>query len=387
MSYLLMITLYKNVKNTIETIVRHVLYTVFYFFSIIAVPITYNRAHKNGELSYLSEKDFEIWKRSMLAMLKEYSSTGHDFRVIRIVYTFAKSKINVIKKTSPCAKENPIIVLCIKNDLKRVQMLVDHYRSLGVDKFAIMDNGSNDGTFEWLAEQSDIDLFRCYEPYQTDVKEGWINRIVSHYGFDRWYIVTDSDELLVFQGMEVHSLSDLINELIQKGYNRIKGLTLDVYTEGRLFGKSEDIRRDYKWIDSDSYKEIDAIAGTYKIKKFVGGPRYRLMNSTVPLSKYPLVFWEKGTISDSAHFQYPHDLINESPCAAGILHFKFIDKDYDVYEKRAQKNSGFSRGARYKKYMEFVKNQDNTSFMYEGSVEFTSSDVLNTISFINPIVL
>ena len=374
-------------KNKIEIAVRRVLYAACYLYSTIAVPITYNRAYRNGELSYLSKEDLEVWKKSMLAMLKEYSSTGYDFSVLKIVYSFSNSKIEVVRKTSPCVQENPIVVLCVKNDLKRIQMLVDHYRSLGVEKFAFLDNESNDGTFEWLMEQTDIDLFRCYEQYQTFVKEGWINRIISYYGFDRWYIVTDSDELLVYQGMEEHSLSDLVKVLILKGYKRIEGLTLDAYTEGRLFGKSEDIRKDYKWIDTDSYKEIDAAAGTHKIKRFVGGPRYRLMNSSITLSKYPLINWEKGTISDNAHFQYPHDMICASPCLAGILHFKFIDKDYDLYEKRTQNNSGFYRGGvHYKKYMDFVKNQENTSFMYEGSVEFNSSEVLKKIPFINDIV-
>ncbi len=375
-------------KNKIKAAALRVLFAASYLYSTIAVPITYNRAYRNGELSYLSKEDLGIWKRSMLAMLKEQASTGYRrvfmLGVMQIVYSFASSKIEVVRKASPCAEENPIVVLCVKNDIKRIQMLVDHYRNLGVEKFAFMDNGSDDGTFEWLMEQPDIDLFRCYEPYQTFVKEAWINRIVSHYGFDRWYIVTDSDELLVFQGMEEHSLSDLVKVLISKGYKRVKGLTLDAYSEGRLFGRSEDIRKGYKWIDTDSYKEIDSVAGIHKIKQFVGGPRYRLMKSVVPLLKHPLVYWEKGTISDNAHFQYPHDLICVSPCLVGILHYKFIDKDFDVYEKRAQKDSGFYKGV-YKKYMEYVKNQENTSFIYEGSVEFNSSDTLKKISFITPV--
>jgi len=371
-------------KNKILSAVRHMLFGGYYVYSAVVIPIVYNRSFKNGELSYLSKEDFEIWKKSMLAMLKEYCSAGYNFRIRQVIYTFANSKIEVVRKNAPCSNDNPIVVLCIKNDLKRIQMLVDHYRKLGVEKFAFMDNGSDDGTFEWLMEQPDVDLFRCYEHYQTAVKEGWINRIVSHYGFDRWYIVTDSDELIVYQGMESHSLSTLTDKLSQLGVKRMKGLTLDAYAEGRLFGKSEDIRNDYRWIDTDSYKEIDAIAGKTRIKRFVGGPRHRLMNSTITLSKFPLVYWEKGTISDSAHFQYPHTIINDSPCYAGILHFKFIDKDLDEFEKRAQKNSGFSTGGTiYKQYMDFVKNQENTSFMYEGSVEFASSEVLEKIPFIN----
>ena len=297
-------------KSKLIDTCRKVLFLGYYAYSLAAVPIVYNRSFKKGELSYLSREDFIVWKKSMLEMLREYCSAGYNFRIRQVIYTFANSRIEVVRKKKPEAKNNPIVILCIKNDLKRIQMLVEHYRILGVDKFAFLDNGSDDGTFEWLLKQPDIDLFRCYEHYQTAVKEGWINRIVSHYGFDRWYIVTDSDELMVYQGMEDYPLSFLTSILDNSGIKRIKGLTLDTYAEGRLFGKSDNIRRDYRWIDTDSYREIDAVAGNQKIKRFVGGPRHRLMNSTITLSKYPLVYWEKGTISDSAHFQYPHDLLS-----------------------------------------------------------------------------
>ena len=102
-------------------------------------------------------------------------------------------------------------------------MLVDHYRTPGVVKFAIMDNGSDDGTFEWLLEQPDIDLYQCKRQYQTNVKEGWINRLISYYGFDRWSIVTDSDELAFYQNMETISLPDLTMRL-ERGFS-----TLDFY--------------------------------------------------------------------------------------------------------------------------------------------------------------
>ena len=120
--------------------------------------------------------------------LKEYCSAGYGFRIRHVIYAFANARIEVVRKTVPCSEDNPIVVLCVKNDIRRIQMLVEHYRSLGVVKFAFLDNGSEDGTFEWLLEQPDIDLYRCLERYQTNVKEGWINRIISHYGFDRWFI-------------------------------------------------------------------------------------------------------------------------------------------------------------------------------------------------------
>ena len=191
---------------------------------------------------------------------------------------------------------------------------------------------------------------------------------------------------MVYQGMEQMPLSEFTKKLSRKGLKRVKGLTLDTYTEGKLFEKSEDIRRDYRWIDRDSYIEIEAVTGKERVKRFIGGPRYRLMHSNVLLSKFPLVYWEKGTISVSAHFQYPHDLINTSPCYAGILHYKFIDKDLDEFIRRAHKNSGFAEGGlNYKQYLDYIRNRKDTSFMYEGSIEFDSSKVLEKIPLIKPI--
>lgn len=373
-------------KKKILNIVRRAMFSVLYLFASVAIPVMYNKAFKSGELTYLSKEDYLVWKKAMLDMVKEYCDAGYNFRIRQVVETFAKSKVEVVRKSVPEKTNDPIVVLCIKNDMQRIQMLVKHYRKLGVKKFAFLDNGSDDGTYEWLYEQDDIDLFRCFERYQTAVKEGWINRIISHYGFDRWYIVTDSDELVVYQGMESHPLSDVTEWLQKKGEKRVKGLTLDTYAAGSLFGKSDDIQRDYRWIDSDSYEERSQPAGKEKIQRFVGGPRYRLMDSTITLSKYPLVYWEKGTVSDSAHFQFPHKLINQAACYVGILHYKFIDKDLEIYKQRAQKNSGFSMGGEhYKLYLDYVNNKGQDSFFYEGSLEFNLSEVLKEISMIQPI--
>ena len=378
----------KHMKNIIKSVVRHVLFAGYYLYSIVAVPITYNRAFKHGELTYLSKEDFGIWKKAMLAMLKEYCFEGYNFRVRHVVSTFANSKVEVVRKTAPCSRKNPIVVLCIKNDLKRIQMLVDHYRKLGVEKFAFMDNGSDDGTFEWLQEQPDIDLYRCYEPYQTAVKEGWINRIVSQYGFDRWYIVTDTDELCTYIGMENHPVKDVARVAGNRGIKRVKGLTLDMYADGQPFGNTDDIRRDYCWMDYNTYFETEARAGNTKFNAFLGGPRYRLMNSRITLSKFPLIYWEKGTVSDSAHFQFPHNKLPDYECYIGIQHYKFIDKDLDVYRKRAKGDSGFSSGGlMYKQYMDYVEKTGAANFMYGDSIRFDGSESLKQIPLITDMEL
>ena len=370
-------------KEKISGVFRRTAFYLYYHYASVSIPIRYRKSNKNGELSYLSQEDLDIWANAMVSMLKEYCIYGYNSRVRQIITTFSDSKIKVIRKTEPPASDRPIVVLCVKNDLQRLQMLVEHYRALGIVRFAFMDNGSDDGTYEWCLDQEDIDLYQCLEPYQTLVKEGWINRIVSHYGFNRWYILTDSDELMVYKGMEEHPIDDLVKYGEKHGIKRFKGLTLDTYSESNLFGKTDDIKKSYRWIDIDSYKAVETQRGDAIVKRLIGGPRYRLMGSRITLSKFPLVYFEPGTFSDSAHYQFPHDCIDSTPCNLGILHYKFIDKDLDVYKERAGQNTGFSGGGKfYKQYLDYLDHNEEATFMYEGSREFTSSEVLSQIELI-----
>ena len=374
-------------KRAIKQFIIRTCIPFLYVFYRALFEVMFQAAFRKGELSYLKKEDFNIWKNSMCDMVREYWVKGHcGFCRRKIVFSFCNSHFKVIRKTGPCDKNNPIVTLCVKDDIRRIQLLVDHYRTLGVKKFAILDNGSSDGTFEWMLDQPDIDLFQCDKPYQTNVKEGWISRLVSYYGFDRWYIVTDSDETAVYHNMESEALSELTARLEKLGIKRVKALTLDVYRESPLFKESADIRKEYRWIDSDSYVETSVNAGSYRIKRFLGGPRYRLTGSKIPLDKHPLVYWEKGTVSDDAHYQFPHDCINEAPCSMGILHYKFLDGDYEEYKKRASKKSKFAgRGFYYRKYLTFFNEQERRTFMYGGSIEFLCSETLNQIPFIKPI--
>ena len=95
------------------------------------------------------------------------------------------------------------------------------------------------------------------------------------------------------------------------------------------------------------------------------------------------MYWNKGTVSDDAHYQFPHNLMNEAPCYLGILHYKFIDTDLEEYKNRASKKSTFAgHGRFYREYMAFFDEQQQKSFMYDGSIEFVSSETLKRIPFI-----
>ena len=89
-------------------------------------------------------------------------------------------------------------------------------------------------------------------------------------------------------------------------------------------------------------------------------------------------------MSADAHYQFPYDEINVAPCFMGVLHYKFLDADMKEYRKRASNQSTFAlNGAFYKQYMAFFDGQDRKTLMYDGSIEFYSSEALNNISLID----
>ncbi len=47
-----------------------------------------------------------------------------------------------------------------RDERLRLPAFLKHYRDLGIDRFFIVDNDSNDGTADYLVDQPDVHLFR-----------------------------------------------------------------------------------------------------------------------------------------------------------------------------------------------------------------------------------
>lgn len=381
-------------KKIITNLIKRIAFTVFFCYSMIQLPMLYHYEYHYGQLKYLSKDDYRTWKTAFLTLLKTHYKSNYGLAQYKMFAAFANTKIKVVRCRPFDNIENPIVVLCVKNDIRRLKMLVEHYRLLGVERFAFLDNGSTDGTLEWMLEQQDIDLYTTERLYSSFVKEAWINRIVSYYGMNRWYILTDSDEIVSYIGMEKYSVQDVVKFAQSHQFFRIKAITLDMYANADIFSDSIDesnIKEAYCWMDSDGYIEEKRRVGNAEISAIVGGPRMRVMNVRPSLMKYPLIYFEKGMISSNAHFQYPYTEIPDNTCFFAILHYKFMDGDKEEYIRRASSNSGFSSGVTlknggyYRHYMNIVNSQQKISFMYKGSIKFSDSNSLKSIGLIKEI--
>jgi hypothetical protein len=334
---------------------------------------------KDDKLSYLYEKyEAESWKKAF------YKLICMDKNMYEMLCAFTNNDIKCLNKGLEKV-DSPILISVVKNEMKRIPAFINHYRKLGIKHFVILDNNSNDGTLEWLLDQKDCDVYFTKEEYSTIKREAWINRLLSYYGFNQWYLIVDSDEHFVYPGMESTNINDLILFLEKNGHNRVRSIMLDMYSREDISLINENIDNDY--VRTNSYFDVD----TYKVSNenfgimVTGGPRERIFGLDVYLTKHPLFYFEVGDIQGHSHYQYPYKKNKSLPCFSALLHYKFLGSDLEKYRKRAQSGSFYNGSIEYKKYVELFSTEREFSFHFDGSAEYVNSNSLNKINLINDI--
>ncbi len=342
--------------------------------------------NKRQEINLLYEQDkyiqnwgeYEKNRRKWYKAFKKLSYMTKDG--IEVAKYFYLDKIKVEKINYNDAK---VILIClVKDDLKRIKKLIEHYTKIGIEKFAIIDNGSSDGTYEFLKKQNQVDLFQIKEEYSTIRRQSWINRIISYYGYNKWYLIVDSDELLVYNEMEKNNINHLIQHYELEKIVRCRALMIDMYPQKFLMEKNveSDYTDIFKYFDTDTYTYID----NKYFECITGGMRGRVFKKEndifkVALVKYPLIYFQVGDIQYNSHYSFPFYKNFGQPLNLGILHYKFLPEDlnriYEIIEK-----SNFADGSKeYKRYIEIYEKDKDMNLMYEGTKIYKSSNSIYEI--------
>ncbi|SDY83489.1 glycosyltransferase family 2 protein [Citreimonas salinaria] len=133
------------------------------------------------------------------------------------------------------ARRAPVAVVSVmRNERRMLPHFLAHYRALGVEGFLVADNGSDDGTAEYLAAQPDVALFSAPGSYRA-ARYGvaWQETLLAC-RLGRWSLVADADELLVWQHPQRDTLPAL---LARPAFARAEGVRvflLDMYPDGPL---------------------------------------------------------------------------------------------------------------------------------------------------------
>lgn len=285
------------------------------------------------------------------------------------------------------ARDAVVFVGVMRNEAALVGDFLAHWRGIGVDRFVILDNESDDGMTERLAGEPDVDLHRVRRRFFPPTKQGWINRAIADYGHDRWYVTADADEHLVFDGCGARSLRELVGFAEARGLRRVRGMLVDMYREGPVLARTPrtgSLGEAYPLFDADSYEETLC---KQRISRH-GGPRWRRFwraGISPELTKYPLFHIRAGEVFDNPHHLYPYGENFASPCLAGILHYKFHDRLAAKIADAVERGQYFDASAEYRHYAEVLAADPGLALAYAGSRRYRGPCDLVAAGLIEPI--
>ena len=276
----------------------------------------------------------------------------------------------VIDRSDDVEPEDILLFATMRNERIRLPYFLRYYRDLGVDHFFIVDNGSDDGTREFLARQDDVSLWATDESYKASrFGMDWLNGLLRKHGHGHWTLVVDPDEFFVYPFCDTRPIRALTDWLEAQSIRAFSAMVLDMYPKGK--------------IDAQPYHEgqnpfeianhFDS--GNYMISKnpeygnlwIQGGPRARRMFADDPydspsLNKIPLVRWHRSYVYiSSTHMLLPrglnlvYDEAGGEKAAGCLLHSKFLSTLPAKVADELARGQHFADGREYKAYAETLR--------------------------------
>lgn len=334
---------------------------------------------KKSEFGVIHPNELKLWERKFRQMIK-YDSE----RIFPIAEEFLTVKIEKVKDQEIQGHGRAILICALKDEKNKIEQFMEHYRKLGVDRFVILDNLSTDGTFEYLKEQKDVELYRCEHLFTANRKIAWMNRLIAEHGIGKWYLMVDSDEFITYFGASQHGLEDVVDKCEEKGYKRLGGAMIDMYPDSGLFqtGNKKNFRETYCYFDRDTY----TVSTTWRGLVIIGGPRRRVFGTKMKVSKYCLFYFEEDDVVSSAHYEIPYKKGFNVPTALAALHYKFVNEsDYQKMLEAVETGMHSDNSAEYKTYYNAYKENRDVTFYDEAHSEFFSEDAMHKLGFFETI--
>lgn len=334
----------------------------------------------------LSEIGWRNWRASLPAPGKGWV---HDAEFIALSQRALDEHLTTIRCRGALRDEECGLICVLRNEIDRLPLFFEHYRKLGVTRFFVIDNDSDDGSHEFLLAQPDADIFLTRVAFR-DGQAGlyWANAVARAFCIGHWILRVDADELLVYDGMEEHGLRQLASWLERSGLDRIFAPLLDIYPSGAL-GKRRrgvaDILREDGWFDTEGYT-LNRIQAGWDL---TGGARRRLFGKDdeeawPPLSKYPYFRMTDDTVIFNHHWQWPYDEVTEGPQGA-LIHLKLIDDLAERAERFVREGQHFNQSADYKRIADVLADGPDLVAFHEGSSRYRGARSLVRQAFMLPI--
>ena len=124
--------------------------------------------------------------------------------------------------------------------------------------FLMVDNGSEDGSAEYLETQRDVSLWTTQGSYKaSSFGVDWLNHLQWRYGADHWCLVADVDEFLLYPYADTRPLHALTDWLDSQGRKSFSAMLLDMYPKGPIaaqpYRAGQNPFEIARWFDAANY--------------------------------------------------------------------------------------------------------------------------------------
>jgi hypothetical protein len=302
----------------------------------------------------------------------------------------------VIDRTHLLGHDALLLFSTLRNERVRLPFFLQYYRQLGINHFLIVDNDSDDGGREYLAEQPDVSLWTTQASYKRSrFGVDWLNWLQMKYGHGHWTLVVDPDEFFIYPFCDTRPLRALTDWLDASSIKSFSAMLLDMYPKGPFdavpYREGQDPFEIANWFDSGNYVvSRNTVYGNLWIQ---GGPRMRAFFADTPerapaLNKVPLVKWHRSyAYVSSTHMLLPrglnqvYDEWGGEKASGVLLHAKFLDTFAAKAEEEMRRLQHYANSHEYRAYNTHVaKEHDLWCKWSEKYINWRQLEILGLMS-------
>lgn len=302
----------------------------------------------------------------------------------------------VVDRTEAINGPDVLLFCTQRNELVRLPYFLKYYRELGIRHFLFVDNGSDDGSREYLADQPDVSVWATNKSYKrARFGMDWMNWLLRKYGHGHWTLTVDVDEFFIFPFCDTRSISALTDWLDASSIRSFAAMLLDMYPKGRIDAETYRAGQDpfeiANWFDSGNY--MISRNPNFRNLWIQGGPRARAFFADNParapaLNKVPLVKWDRHfAYVSSTHSLLPrglnlvYDEWGGEKASGCLLHAKFLSTFAEKSKEELQRRQHYANSQEYRAYHKRLReNPDFWCTWSEKYINWRQLEVLGIMS-------
>ncbi len=272
------------------------------------------------------------------------------------------------------------VVSVVFNEMIMLPSFLEHYRKLGVHSFIFADNLSTDGTREFLLSQPDVVLYSADTQYKSShYGVEWQQAMLASHNLNRWALVADADEFIVYPDMEDRALSEYISEVEARGGDAVSLYMVDMYPKAGLETADFTVKNPFiaaPYFDRKTILQWNLDKGYFsnsKVKR--SGLRHRLTPTAqsgafVTQKRALLKYRPWMKLSEGLHYVGATN-VDEIPIA--FAHFKYHAAFKAKVELEIQRKQHYNDAEEYFAYRTLLAESEGNLASEDDSLKYESS--------------